>query len=185
MTQTVFTAYAKECKGSGNFWPVLIIVSLILVVGVNALSDGRYIAIGPGPLLIWIIYRSTHNKKEDVKIFVNQRGTDFEFGYHDKKNQIVGPFPVNEYTYWCYERSSSKGGWNYDLYFQINTTSQTAAHGVATIYFKQEMVARNPPPGWDRTRQEIKESSGVFIVPDLPKLAAIIDAVPAPQIQPA
>ena len=183
MTQTVFTAYAKECRGSANFWPILLIVSLVLVVGVYTLTDGQYIAIGPSPLVIAIIYFATRNKKSEVKIFVNQRGTDFEFGYHDKANKIQGPFPILEYTYWCYERSATMNGWNYDLYFQINTTSQTAAHGTLSIYFKESIVARTPPAGWVRSKEEIKERPGVFIVPDLPKLAALIDAVPVTETQ--
>jgi hypothetical protein len=182
MTQTIFTAQAKECRGSANFWPILVGVSLVLVVGVAVFTEGRYVAFGPSPLVVAIIYFATRNKKNDVKVFVNQRGSDFEFGYHDKSNTIKGPYPILEYTYWCYERSATMNGWNYDLYFQINTKSETATNGAATIYFKQEITARNPPAGWDRTKQQINEKPGVFLVPDLPALAALIDAVPADEI---
>lgn len=171
MNQTVFQVYAKQNRGSGQFWKILIVVTVILVVGVYTLSDGKMVALGPSPLLILIIWLATRNKKDDIKIFVNQHKSDFEFGYYDKDNKIHGPFPIHEYTYWAHERSATMSGWNYDLYFQINSNN-------ATVYLKQEVVAKNPPTGWARTPQRINDGGGVFICPDLEKLALIIDAAP-------
>lgn len=169
MNQTVFQASAQQNRGSGQFWPALLVVTLIISVVVLILSEGQRIVVGPGPLLVLILWRATRNKKETVRFFVNQHNSDFEFGYHDSANKLHGPYPVHEYTYWCHERSATMNGWNYDLYIQVNSSN-------STVYLKQQIVARNPPPGWDRTPQQVKDGTGVFIVPDLVQLAALIDS---------
>jgi hypothetical protein len=171
MNQTVFQVYGEQHRGSGYFWKIIIVVTLILVVGVYTLTDGKYIALGPSPLLILIIWLATRNKKDGIKVFVNQQKTDFEFGYYDKDNKMHGPFPITEYTYWAHERSATTGGWNIDLYFQINSNN-------ATVYFKQSMVAKTAPPNWTRSAQSFPDNNGaVFLVPDLTKLAAIVDGI--------
>lgn len=168
MFETVFSNPAQRCKGNSDFWKVLIIATVIIVVGVYVVSDGTYIAFGPGPLLILIIWRLTRNKVEGITLYVNRKGPDFEFGYKDSNNEQKGPYPIDEYTYWCYEGTSTGNGWNYELYLQINSRN-------ATVYFKEKLVARNPPAGWQRTPQQIKDAEGVFYVPQLIQLAAMID----------
>lgn len=179
MTQTVFNVDGQECKGANPLLPVLILAVLGVSIVVVLNSDGHYRFTGVSPVLLLAGYLSRRKLKEDARIFVNQRGSDFEFGYYNKANKMQGPFPVLEYTYWCFERSAAMNGWNYELYLQINTKKSAESQDVISIYFKQEIVARNPPAGWERTKQQIKEGPGVFIVPDLPKLAALIDAVPS------
>ncbi len=169
MFHTIYQNPAQRNKGSGDFWKILIVASLIIIVAVPVLTGGNYIALGPGPLIIFIIWRATRNKSEAVTFYVsgNHKG-EFEFGYRDSGNKQHGPFPIDEYTFWCYEGTSTARGWNYDLYLQINSKH-------ATVYLKEKIVAQVPPPGWTRTPQEIKDSEGVFYVPKLAELAATID----------
>lgn len=174
MNQTVFQVYGKQHRGSGQFWKIIIVVTFILVIGVYTLTDGKYIALGPSPLLILIIWLATKNKKDDIKIFVNQQKSDFEFGYYDKDNKMHGPFPIDEYTYWAHERSATTGGWNIDLYFQINTKN-------ATVYLKESIVAKTPPANWTRSAQSFSDNNGaVFLVPELQRLVGIVDGVSVP-----
>jgi len=172
MNQTVFEVYGKRHRGSGHFLKILVVVTIVLVVGVFTLSDGKFKSYGPSPLLILIIYFATRNKKDEIKVFVNQHKTDFEFGYYDKDNKIHGPFPLDEYTYWAHERSATKGGWNIDLYFQINSKN-------ATVYLKESIVAKTPPANWTRSTQHYQDNNGaVFLVPELQRLVGIVDGVP-------
>ncbi len=173
MNQTVFQVEGKRHRGPGYFWKVLLCVAVVLIVGVFTLSDGKFIWLRPSPLLIAIIYFSTRNKKDDIKVFVNQHKTDFEFGYYDKDNKLQGPFPLDEYTYWAHERSPTNGGWNIDLYFQINTKG-------ATVYLKESIVAKTPPANWTRSTQKYADNNGaVFLVPELQRLVGIVDGVAA------
>jgi len=169
MFHTIYQHQAQKPAGTGEFWKIIIILAVIIIVGVPILTGGNYIAFGPGPLLIWLVWRSTRNKVESINFYVseNHKG-DFEFGYKDSRNKQHGPFPLDEYTYWCYEASPSGKGWNYELYIQINSKH-------ATIYLKEKIVAMVPPPGWTRTPQQIKDGEGVFYLPELANLAAMID----------
>lgn len=169
MFHTIYQNSAQKSKGSGEFWKILIIVAVIIIVGVPILTGGNYIALGPGPLVIFLIWRATRNKTEAITFYVQQdHKGEFEFGYKDSGNKQFGPYPIDEYTYWCYEGTSTVRGWNYDLNLQINSKH-------ATIYLKEKIVAQVPPPGWTRTPQEIKDGEGVFYVPKLADLAVMID----------
>jgi hypothetical protein len=169
MYHTIYQKNAQRNKGSGDFWKILIVATVILVVAVPLLTNGNYVAIGPSPILIFIIWRSTRNKVESHNFYVseNHKG-DFEFGYKDGKNRHYGPFPLDEYTYWFYENPSKGKPWNYELYIQINSK-------LTTIYLKEKIVAQLPPPEWTNSTQQIQDSEIVFYLPELINLAGMID----------
>lgn len=180
MNHTAFTANAQESKGNSTLLPVLLIVIVVVAIVIFATSDGQFRVVGPGPLLILALLMSRKNKKSDVTLYVNQDGTDFEFGYKNTSNESVGPYPILEYTNWCVERASTQNGYKYDLILQINTIKKNTQEPI-TIYFKNEIVARNPPAGWNRSTEKIQDKPGVFIVPNLAQLVSILDAEQQPE----
>lgn len=169
MFHTIFQHPAQRCKGAGDFWAALIVVTLILVVGVYVFTDGAYIALGPSPLLIFIIWRLTRNKVEAVTFYVSQNHkNDLVFGYKDSEDKTHGDFPLDEYMYWCVEGTSTVSGWNYELYMQIQSKG-------FTYYLKEKMVGRRPPERWPVSKNKIKDALGVIYVPQLVELAKMID----------
>ena len=146
---------------------MLAAVAIAVVVFITA--DGKVRFVAPGPLLILALMRNNQSKQSNIKVFVNQDGSDFEFGYYNSRNELVGPFPIDEYTYWCVEQAHAKEGRNYDLYFQINT-------GGKTVYLKQQVVLRTPPQGWDITPQRFGDGAAIFNCGNLLSLARIVDA---------
>ena len=170
MNKTIFQSHGTQSKPASPLYPVLMFGAAALVIVMLITSDGHVRYVGIGPLLLAVVLQKQHNKRSNIRVFVNQSGTDFEFGYYNDSNQLIGPYPIDEYTYWYYQQAPVQSGWKYILYFQINT-------GGRTVYLKEEVVGANPPSGWTKSTQRFSEGAvAVYECGNLVTLAKLIDA---------
>jgi hypothetical protein len=147
----------------------MIVMYIILVIIVLTSSGAKNVRMtSPGPLLIYLAYRSTKKDGESVTVFVDKVEADeICLGYKIKEKEKE--YFIEEYSYWYYPCKKKRGKTKeYELVLKIKSVRQEI------IYVTEETDAI-PNDSWQFQDEEPGSDNTILKVEDLPTMTVAID----------